>query len=80
METLQITALSCSYGKVQALELTRHTQQLLHLGLLLLLLRGTDPRVICIHMSDLLPTLQICLVIQFGLVLCSLTVIPLDGK
>lgn len=39
VETQQITALSSSDGKVQALDLTTRTQQLLHQGLLLLLLR-----------------------------------------
>lgn len=38
VETLQITALSGSDGKVQALDLTRRTQQLLQQGSLLLLL------------------------------------------
>lgn len=40
VETLQIIALSGSDGKVQALDLTIRTQQLLHQELLLLLLRG----------------------------------------
>lgn len=40
VEMLQITALSGSDGKVQALDLTRRTQQLLQQGLLLLLTRS----------------------------------------
>lgn len=48
VETLQITALSGSGDKVQALDLTKCTLQLLHRGLLLLLLRRmTRVAVLC---------------------------------